>query len=202
MSEISDRLLSEIERKQYSYGELARITGIPKSAIQRYATGGTPKIPMDRLETLATALGVSPEYLLGWNESREDGDFTNFDKERFREAMGEMSSADLARKLDCPKSSISMYLSGQREPSKMAVQLIALNLGVNPAWLAGLDVPKFSNAKIISVKEKTAAEAGSSVDEKHARLLELFDLLSDDQKEMIIAQLRGLVLRQTARDEQ
>ena len=77
----------------------------------------------------------------------------NFDKERFREAMGEMSAIELADKLGCPKSSISMYLSGQREPSKMAVQLIALNLGVNPAWLSGLNAEKYSNAKIISVTE-------------------------------------------------
>ena len=61
-----------------------------------------------------------------------------FNKDRFREAMGDMSVVDLAVRLGCPKSSISMYLSGQRSPSKMAIQLIALNLGVNPAWLCGL----------------------------------------------------------------
>lgn len=74
-----------------------------------------------------------------------------FDKSRFREAMGDMSIVDLSEKLSCPKSSISMYLSGQRTPSKMAIQLIALVLGVNPAWLCGLDVDKYWNAKIISV---------------------------------------------------
>ena len=67
---------------------------------------------------------------------------TLFSKDRFREAMGDMTVIDLADRLGCPKSSVSMYLSGQRVPSKMAIQLIALNLGVNPAWLCGLDVPK------------------------------------------------------------
>lgn len=81
---------------------------------------------------------------------------SNFSKERFREAMGEMSAADLAVKLGCNKSNVSMYLSGQREPSKMAIQLIALILGVNPAWLCGLDVPKYSNAKIITVENAPA----------------------------------------------
>ena len=134
--------------------------------------------------------------------TRKGGDIMNFDRDRFREAMGEMYAIDLADKLGCPKSSISMYLSGQREPSKMAMQLIALNLGVNPGWLAGLDVPKYSNAKIISVNEKPAANRGNRLDEKHVKLLELFDLLSEDQKEMIIAQLRGLMLRQTTRGDQ
>lgn len=68
MSEISERLLSIILEKEYSYGELSRLTGIPKSAIQRYATGETEKIPIDRLEALAAALGVSSAYLMGWEE--------------------------------------------------------------------------------------------------------------------------------------
>ena len=118
----------------------------------------------------------------------------NFDKERFREAMGDMTAIELAEKLGCPKSSVSMYLSGQREPSKMAVQLIALNLGVNPAWLSGVDVPKYSNAKIISITESPTVARNSRLDEKQIRLLEMFDHLSDPQKDMIIAQLRGLML--------
>ena len=69
MSDISERLLSVILEKDYSYGELSKITGIPKSAIQRYATGETGKIPIDRLEALAAALGVSSEYLMGWEEN-------------------------------------------------------------------------------------------------------------------------------------
>ena len=71
MSEISERLFSEILRKGYSYGELAKLTGIPKSAIQRYATGETGKIPMDRIELLAKVLNVTPEYLMGWESKKE-----------------------------------------------------------------------------------------------------------------------------------
>ena len=71
MSEISRRLHESIRAKGYSYGELSKLTGIPKSAIQRYATGGTPKIPMDRLQILAGVLGVSVQYLMGWEEEEE-----------------------------------------------------------------------------------------------------------------------------------
>jgi len=48
------------------------MTGIPKSAIQRYATGETEKIPLDRLELLAQALGISSAYLMGWEEMMDD----------------------------------------------------------------------------------------------------------------------------------
>lgn len=71
MSDISDRILSEITSKGYSYGELAKITGIPKSAIQRYATGETVKIPLPRLEQLAAALNVPSSYFMGWSEKEE-----------------------------------------------------------------------------------------------------------------------------------
>lgn len=51
-----------------SYYELSKKTGIPKSALHRYATGETPKIPLDRLEIIAEALNCSPAYLMGWEE--------------------------------------------------------------------------------------------------------------------------------------
>ena len=69
MSELSNRILNLILEKDISYGELARLTGIPKSALQRYATGETEKIPADRLETIAQALGTSSAFLMGVEET-------------------------------------------------------------------------------------------------------------------------------------
>ena len=44
------------------------MTGVPKSTLQRYATGETTAIPLDRLETIAKATSVSPAYLMGWEK--------------------------------------------------------------------------------------------------------------------------------------
>ena len=74
MSEISTRILNTILDRDISYGELADRTGIPKSALQRYATGQTEKIPIDRLQIIAKALGTSAQYLMGW-ESTAVNDF-------------------------------------------------------------------------------------------------------------------------------
>ena len=71
MSELSNRILALIEEKGLSYGELAEMTKIPKSALQRYATGSTEKIPLPRIEAIAKALGVSSAYLIGW-AAKED----------------------------------------------------------------------------------------------------------------------------------
>lgn len=68
MSDISDKILSILLNKEISYGELSDRTGIPKSALQRYATGQTEKIPIDRLEKIANAIGTSAAYLMGWED--------------------------------------------------------------------------------------------------------------------------------------
>ncbi len=69
MSDISERLLARLESVNISYSELSSRTGIPKSALQRYCTGATEKIPLDRLSKIASALDVPVTYLLGWDAS-------------------------------------------------------------------------------------------------------------------------------------
>jgi len=66
---IAAKILDLINKKDFSYGELSRLTGIPKSALQRYATGVTEKIPVKRIEAIAKALNTTPAYLMGWDES-------------------------------------------------------------------------------------------------------------------------------------
>lgn len=69
MSEISERLLKILSDNDISYGELSAKTSIPKSALQRYATGQTEKIPIARLEMIAKTIGTTPGILMGWEKS-------------------------------------------------------------------------------------------------------------------------------------
>ena len=71
MNDISKRILQTMIEKEISYGELSKLTGIPKSALQRYAIGETEKIPLDRLEKIAKALNVDAAYLMGWTPADE-----------------------------------------------------------------------------------------------------------------------------------
>ena len=71
MSIRSERIKALIEQSQRSYQELEKITGIKKSSLQRYASGVTTKIPLDVIEKLSVAFGVSQEYLMGWSESEK-----------------------------------------------------------------------------------------------------------------------------------
>ena len=71
MNAISERILNLLAEKDISYGELSIQTNIPKSALQRYATGQTEKIPIDRLDRIAKALNTTPAYLMGWEDAKE-----------------------------------------------------------------------------------------------------------------------------------
>ncbi len=65
---IGERMAQAMADRGISYGELSRATGIPKSALQRYATGETAKVPTDRVESIAAGLGMTTARLMGWEE--------------------------------------------------------------------------------------------------------------------------------------
>lgn len=62
------RIRELMERSGVSYRMLAERTGIPSSVLQRYVTNNTNKMSIDYFEQIATALGVSPLYLMGWTD--------------------------------------------------------------------------------------------------------------------------------------
>lgn len=57
--------------QEMTQAELGDIVGVSKVTIHKYETGAISNIPSDRLELLATALKVSPAYLMGWEEVDE-----------------------------------------------------------------------------------------------------------------------------------
>ena len=80
LQEIVKRLKESIERSGLSYVDLEKKTGIAKSSIQRYANGATKKIPIDAIQTIAKAVGVSAAYIMGW-EDKEEADNQNDNNE-------------------------------------------------------------------------------------------------------------------------
>lgn len=68
MIDRSERIRQAITDKGLSYAELEKLTGISKSALQRYASGETKKIPVDVIEKIAAVTNVTARYLMGWDE--------------------------------------------------------------------------------------------------------------------------------------
>lgn len=65
--EIVDILIRVSEEKNISLSELARRVDIAKSAVSRYFNK-TREFPLNKAEDFARALGLSTEYLLGFDE--------------------------------------------------------------------------------------------------------------------------------------
>ena len=101
MNNISERLLMLITNNNISYGQLSKLTGIPKSAIQRYATGKTQKIPITRIELLAKALHSSAEYLMGWTDDIHSAESENLQiNNALLDAISGLSDEQVKQALD------------------------------------------------------------------------------------------------------
>lgn len=74
MNDIVKRLLEAKEFSGLSYADLARLTGLSKSTIQRYLSGYTDKVPLDFVQTLCRALNIREDVAMGWadNDPAED----------------------------------------------------------------------------------------------------------------------------------
>lgn len=93
---------------------------------------------------------------------------------------------DMVNKTGLPKSSISMYVNGQRNPRQDKITLIAKAYGVQEAWLMGYDVPMFKEGNS-KVQEKL--ESGITLGELFnidsggvAELIQIFRKMTDSQR--------------------
>jgi len=69
MATIGDRIHYSRIKKSMTLDDLADAIGTTKQNISRYEKNIITNIPMNRLESIAAALDVSPVWLMGWAES-------------------------------------------------------------------------------------------------------------------------------------
>lgn len=62
------RIKKAIDNSDLSYVELEKKTGVSKSALQRYANGLSKKIPIDVVQSIASAVDVSAAWIMGWDD--------------------------------------------------------------------------------------------------------------------------------------
>lgn len=89
-NEIGKRINEIRIARNISYREITKGTGIPTSALHRYVTGETDKIPLDRIEKIADFLGTTSEYLVGWEEmKRKEEKSMLYVKKKFHEGTAD-----------------------------------------------------------------------------------------------------------------
>lgn len=68
---IGERIKMAREAKGMSQEDLGKSFGATKQTVYKYETGIITNIPLDNLEKMAVALGVSSAYLAGWENTEE-----------------------------------------------------------------------------------------------------------------------------------
>ena len=67
-----DRIRIAREAKGLTQEELGEILGTSKQTIYKYEQNVVTNIPSDKIELMATALGVEPAYIMGWDKGAKD----------------------------------------------------------------------------------------------------------------------------------
>jgi transcriptional regulator with XRE-family HTH domain len=93
-----------------------------------------------------------------------------------------MKQADLCRRANVPKSSLSLYLSGAYEPKQDRIYDMAKALDVSEAWLMGYDVPM--ERKLESPSKDISLTEGEEV------LLNLFRQIPVEKQEVVLEIIR------------
>lgn len=88
---------------------------------------------------------------------------------KYAMSLREISAAELSRRAECHKSSISMYLQGEHAASRQSAERLSRILDVNPAWLMGYDVPMRDEAvrepevRLIDVSQRRFLQVGNTM---------------------------------------
>lgn len=67
---LGDKIRIARENSGLTMEELGRKCGTTKQTIYKYETGKVTNIPLDRLEMIATSVGVTAASLMGWEEEK------------------------------------------------------------------------------------------------------------------------------------
>ena len=67
-------LKEERLRNNLSQEEVAKAIGSTKQAVYKYETGIVTNIPMEKIAKMAQLFGVTPAYIMGWEEEENTPD--------------------------------------------------------------------------------------------------------------------------------
>ena len=66
---IGEMIRDKMDEYGYTYQQLAKLTGISKSALQRYTTTGGSAIPLNKMQIIAEVLRLDPVWWLSYEDA-------------------------------------------------------------------------------------------------------------------------------------
>lgn len=69
---IGNRIKRKRLENKLTLEELGKKADVSRATMQRYESGKITNIPSDRIERISEALGVSPAYLMGWEDENNE----------------------------------------------------------------------------------------------------------------------------------
>lgn len=103
-SEDMARKIKELRKeKGLTLEEVANQVGVGKSTVRKWETGMIANMRRDKIAALASALGTTPMYLLGWDEEQKKNDIQADIILKMRTDADFMSAVETLYKLDKEK---------------------------------------------------------------------------------------------------
>lgn len=120
-NEMGKKIKELRQKKGMTLEQVATIVGVGKSTVRKWETGMIANMKRDKIQLLATALGTTPAYLMGWKEEKREIPFSlrlfgREEKETPQITEGEQMLLDLFRQI--PEDAQKMYLEVLRAALK------------------------------------------------------------------------------------
>lgn len=116
---IGDRIKQKRLENKMTLEDLGKRADVNKATIQRYESGKITNIPSDRIERISEALGVSPAYLMGWEDSVEVLGYADISYQYpFIESIAAGSPLTIEAIVNAPTITLPNYLLGKYANNK------------------------------------------------------------------------------------
>lgn len=148
---IGRKIRSAREQAGLTMEELGKRCGTTKQTIYKYETGKVTNIPLDRLQLIASVIGVSAAYLLGWEEAEANLQRAGLSWDAVGEEMG------------LPSWAIDQILQNTEHPEnteKLArvANLLAADLGADGSGITPREYKLVTLYRAASDKDRTVVD--------------------------------------------
>ena len=144
MSTIGDRIKNARENKGITQTELGDKIGSTKQTVYKYENNIVTNIPLDKIESIASELNVSPAFIMGWD-----------DRDTYREAVevvNRMGRNDLEKLLK--------YVNGILNPPRKDM-ITWLNNNIRYASSSGQNYEMMTDDELRGFYEEIRKEMGN-----------------------------------------